>query len=109
MGDAARSTIGRAPDNIVAMRPLKEGVVTDFEATTKMLSYFIRKVQPRHRIFRSSTLGAIVGPKVVICVSSGVTDVELKAVRETVEAAGARRGRYALVPLGFPEDLRRGS
>jgi rod shape-determining protein MreB len=95
VGSAAKSTIGRAPDNIVAMRPLKDGVVTDFEATEKMLSYFIRKAQPRHRIFWSSMLG----PKVVVCVPSGVTDVELKAVRETVEAAGARQAYTIEEPI----------
>ena len=110
VGSAAKSTIGRAPDYIVAMRPLKDGVVTDFEATEKMLSYFIRKAQPRHRIFWSSMLG----PKVVVCVPSGVTDVELKAVRETVEAAGARRAYTIEEPIaaaigaGMPVNEARG-
>jgi rod shape-determining protein MreB and related proteins len=110
VGSAAKSTIGRAPDNIVAMRPLKDGVVTDFEATEKMLSYFIRKAQPRHRIFWSSMLG----PKVVVCVPSGVTDVELKAVRETVEAAGARQAYTIEEPIaaaigaGLPVNETRG-
>lgn len=114
VGNAAKSTIGRTPGNIVSIRPLKGGVVIDFEATEKMLSYFIRKAQPRHKVFRSSMLGPIVGPKVVACVPSGVTDVELKAVRETVEAAGARQAYTVEEPMaaaigaGLPVNQARG-
>jgi rod shape-determining protein MreB len=60
VGSAAKRMLGRTPGNIVAMRPLKDGVIADFEVTEKMLAYFIRKVQPQRRIFRS-----LVGPRVV--------------------------------------------
>ena len=53
VGSTAKRMIGRTPGNIVAMRPLKDGVIADFEVTEKMLSYFIRKAQPRKRLFRS--------------------------------------------------------
>src|SRR4028118_2277286 len=87
VGSAAKRMLGRTPGNIVAMRPLKDGVIADFEVTEKMLSYFIRKAQPRRKFFRS-----FVGPRVVVCVPSGVTGVELRAVKAATEAAGARQG-----------------
>src|ERR671917_734795 len=77
VGSAAKDMIGRTPSNIVATQPLKNGVIADFEVTEKMLSYFIRKVQPQRRLFRS-----LIGPRVVVCVPSGVTGVELRAVKE---------------------------
>src|SRR5918992_3931526 len=57
VGSAAKKMIGRTPGNIVAMQPLKEGVIADFEVTEKMLAYFIRKAQPKHRI-----LPSLIGP-----------------------------------------------
>lgn len=99
VGNAAERTIGRTPSHIVAMRPLKGGVITEFEITEKMLSYFIRKAQPLHRVFYAPMLSTIVGPKVVVCVPSGATDVQLKAVRETVQAAGARQAYTIEEPL----------
>jgi rod shape-determining protein MreB len=57
VGAAAKRMLGRTPGNIVALRPLKDGVIADFEVTEKMLSYFIRRAQPRHRFMRS-----LVGP-----------------------------------------------
>ena len=90
-GNTAESTIERTPVNVVAKRPLKDGVIADFEATERMLSHFMRKVQPRYRVFRSLTVGPIVGPRVVVCVPSGVTGVELKALGEIVELLGARQ------------------
>ena len=91
IGNAAKDTIGRTPGNVLAIRPLKDGVIVDFEVTKKLLSSFIGKVQPQHKVFRSPMLGPMVGPRVVVCVPSGVTGVELKAVRETVRSAGARQ------------------
>src|SRR5918995_1930517 len=85
VGGAAKRMLGRTPGHIVAMRPLKDGVIADFEVTEKMLSYFIRKAQPQSRILRSLS-----GPRVVVCVPSGVTGVELRAVKEATESAGAR-------------------
>ena len=82
VGSAAKRMLGRTPGNIVAMRPLKDGVIADFEVTEKMLAYFIRKVQPQRWFFRS-----LLGPRVVVCVPSGVTGVELRAVKEATESA----------------------
>ena len=86
VGAAAKRMLGRTPGNIVAMRPLKDGVIADFEVTEKMLSYFIRRAQPRRKIYRS-----LIGPRVVVCVPSGVTGVELRAVKEATRFAGARQ------------------
>jgi rod shape-determining protein MreB len=85
VGHAAKSMIGRTPGNIVAIQPLKDGVIADFEVTENMLSYFIRRAQPRRRF-----LSSLIGPRVAVCVPSGVTGIELRAVREATEAAGAR-------------------
>jgi rod shape-determining protein MreB len=86
VGLAAKNMIGRTPANIVATQPLKNGVIADFEITEKMLSYFIREAQGKRGISRY-----LVRPRVVLCVPSGVTGVELKAVNEAARAAGARR------------------
>src|ERR671915_977168 len=86
VGSAAKSMIGRTPSNIVATQPLKNGVIADFEVTEKMLSYFIREAQAKRGVSRY-----LVRPRVVVCVPSGVTGVELKAVKEAAESAGARR------------------
>src|ERR687894_254807 len=94
VGSAAKRMLGRTPGNIVAMRPLKDGVIADFEVTEKMLAYFIRKVQPQRLFFRS-----FVGPRVVVCVPSGVTGVELRAVKEATESAGARQAFTIEEPL----------
>src|SRR4029453_13260467 len=89
VGSAAKRMLGRTPGNIVAMRPLKDGVIADFEVTEKMLAYFIRKVQPQRWFARS-----FIGPRVVVCVPSGVTGVELRGGKEATESAGA--------PPGYP-------
>jgi rod shape-determining protein MreB len=110
VGSAAKRMLGRTPGNIVAMRPLKDGVIADFEVTEKMLSYFIRKVQPQRRLFRS-----LIGPRVVVCVPSGVTGVELRAVKEATESAGARQAYTIEEPLaaaigaGLPVNEAQGS
>src|SRR5919199_940619 len=86
VGSAAKNMIGRTPANIVATRPLKNGVIADFEVTKKMLSYFIREAQAKRGISHY-----LARPRVVLCVPSGVTGVELKAVNEATRSAGARR------------------
>jgi rod shape-determining protein MreB len=75
--------IGRTPDHIRAVKPMKDGVIADYDITAEMLRYFVRKV-----IRRPSML---TGPRVVVCVPSGITSVEQRAVSESVYAAGARR------------------
>ena len=110
VGSAAKRMLGRTPGNIVALRPLKDGVIADFEVTEKMLSYFIRKAQPRRMMFRS-----LIGPRVVVCVPSGVTGVELRAVKEATESAGARQAYTIEEPLaasigaGLPVNEAQGS
>ncbi len=81
VGSAAREMLGRTPDTMRAVRPMKDGVIADFEITEKMLSDFIRRVV-RHRY--------LMKPKVVISVPSGITEVEKRAVRDSAENAGAR-------------------
>jgi rod shape-determining protein MreB len=73
--------LGRTPGNIVAIRPMKDGVIADFEITEAMLRHFIRKVHNRRSLIR---------PRIIICVPSGITPVEKRAVRESAESAGAR-------------------
>lgn len=82
VGLVAREMLGKTPGSISAIRPLKDGVISDFEITEKMLSYFIRKVHGR---------GGLVRPRVVIAVPSGITAVERRAVIDSAERAGARR------------------
>lgn len=94
VGGAAKRMLGRTPGNIVAMRPLKDGVIADFEITERMLSYFIRRAQPQQRPFH-----IFIKPRVVVCVPSGVTDVELRAVKEAALSAGARQAYTIEEPL----------
>ena len=82
VGHEAKRMIGRTPDNIEAIRPLKDGVIADFEATEQMLRCFIRSVH-RRRYFAK--------PRMVICVPSGITAVEQRAVKEAGYQAGARQ------------------
>jgi rod shape-determining protein MreB len=81
IGEEARLMLGRTPGNIVAVRPLRQGVISDYTVTEKMLKYFIAKAVGRKR-FR--------GPIISVCVPSGVTEVEKKAVEDATYAAGAR-------------------
>jgi rod shape-determining protein MreB len=81
VGTAAKEMLGRTPDEIRAVRPLKDGVIADFEITEKLLSDFIRRVI-RHRY--------LMKPRIVISVPSGITEVEKRAVRDSAENAGAR-------------------
>jgi rod shape-determining protein MreB len=89
VGDAARRMIGRTPATISAIRPLRHGVIADFEVTERMLRYFIRSV--RVRSYRRS--------RVVMCAPSGVTDVEKRAVEEACLAAGARQVHLIEEPI----------
>jgi rod shape-determining protein MreB len=82
VGLVARDMLGKTPGSITAIRPLKDGVISDFEITEAMLSYFIRKVHGR---------GGLVRPRVVISVPSGITAVERRAVIDSAERAGARK------------------
>ncbi len=90
VGKEAKRMVGRTPGNIVAIRPLKDGVIADFETTEKMLRYFIQRV---HRNV------AFARPRIVICVPSGITAVERKAVVEAAEQAGARATYIIEEPL----------
>ncbi|MBM4265592.1 MAG: rod shape-determining protein [Deltaproteobacteria bacterium] len=81
VGAEAKRMLGRTPGNIMAIRPLKDGVIADFEITEAMLRYFIQKIHKRKNFFR---------PRIIICVPFGCTEVEKRAVRESAESAGAR-------------------
>ncbi|HOJ76909.1 MAG TPA: rod shape-determining protein [Bacillota bacterium] len=82
IGEEARQMIGRTPGNIVAVRPLKDGVIANYEVTEEMLKYFIERVIPRPRLFR---------PQIVVCIPSGVTSVEKRAVLDAAVQAGAKK------------------
>ena len=81
VGSEAKRMLGRTPGNIVAVRPMRDGVIADFEITQSMVRYFIKKVHSR-RVF--------VRPRIVIGIPSGITEVEKRAVRDSAERAGAR-------------------
>ena len=81
IGEEAKDMLGRTPGNIIPIRPMKEGVIADFEVTEQML---------RHFIFKAHNRKTFVRPRVVVCVPSGITPVERRAVKESAESAGAR-------------------
>ncbi len=81
IGDEAKQMLGRTPNEIKAIRPMKDGVIADFEMVELLLRIFIEKVQKKRLLTR---------PRVLICVPSGITEVEKRAVRDSAEAAGAR-------------------
>ena len=87
IGDEAKQMLGRTPNEIKAIRPMKDGVIADFEMVELLLRIFIEKVQKKRLLTR---------PRVLICVPSGITEVEKRAVRDSAEAAGARE--VCLVP-----------
>jgi rod shape-determining protein MreB len=89
VGEDAQRMIGRTPATISAMRPLRHGVIADFEVTEEMLRYFIRKVLDRRRAH----------PRLIVCAPSGVTEVEKRAVEEASLAAGARRVQLIEEPI----------
>ncbi len=90
VGEEARLMLGRTPGNIVAIRPLKDGVISDYNITEKMLRYFIDKAVGRRRIFK---------PRMVVCVPSGVTEVEKRAVIDAANQAGARITKLIEEPI----------
>ncbi|MDY6296557.1 MAG: rod shape-determining protein, partial [Schwartzia succinivorans] len=90
IGEDAKRMLGRTPGNIVAIRPLREGVIADYDITESMLRYFIDKVIGRSFVFR---------PRIMICVPTGVTMVERRAVQEAAEQAGARRTQLIEEPM----------
>jgi len=81
VGMEAKNMLGKTPGNIVAIRPMRDGVIADFEVTEAMLRHFIHKVHNRRRLVR---------PRIIVAVPSGITQVEKRAVRESAESAGAR-------------------
>ncbi len=84
VGEEARRMLGRTPGNIVAIRPLREGVISDYDITERMLKYFINKVSG-NRTFK------LFKPRIMVCVPSGVTEVEKRAVVDAASQAGARK------------------
>ncbi|ABR46595.1 cell shape determining protein, MreB/Mrl family [Alkaliphilus metalliredigens QYMF] len=90
VGEEARRMLGRTPGNIVAIRPLKDGVISDYEVTEKMLRYFIQKTTGKRIFFK---------PKIIVCVPSGVTEVEKRAVVDATTEAGARTAYLIEEPI----------
>lgn len=90
VGEEARQMLGRTPGNIVAIRPLRDGVIADYDVTEKMLRYFIQKAVGYRFFFR---------PRVMVCIPSGVTSVEERAVRQAAIQAGARQAFLIEEPL----------
>ena len=90
IGEEAREMIGRTPGNIIALRPLRDGVIADYDMTEAMIRHFLDKVVGRSLLFR---------PRVMICVPSGITVVERRAVQEAAEAAGAKRAELIEEPI----------
>src|SRR3989338_10191448 len=92
IGSEAKKMVGRTPAHIVATRPLRKGVISDFEVTEQMLRYFIEKVSRRRFLFTP-------GPRVIVGIPSGVTEVEKKAVRDATLNAGAREAFLTEEPM----------
>lgn len=90
IGEEAREMIGRTPGNIIAIRPLRDGVIADYDMTESMIRHFLDKVVGRSLLFR---------PRVMICVPSGITVVERRAVQEAAEQAGAKRAELIEEPI----------
>lgn len=90
IGEEAREMLGRTPGNIVAIRPLREGVIADYDTTEKMLTYFIRRVMGRRLFWK---------PRVIVCIPTGATDVEERAVRQATLASGAKQAFIIEEPL----------
>ena len=91
IGLEAKRMLGRTPDGILAVRPLKDGVIADFDVTEKMLRYFLKTIIDKH-VFR-------VKPKVIVCVPSGITEVERRAVRDSAQTAGAKQVLMVAEPM----------
>jgi rod shape-determining protein MreB len=90
VGEEARQMLGRTPGHIVAIRPLKEGVIADYDTTEKMLTYFIHKIMGNKLFFK---------PRVIVCIPTGATDVEERAVRQATLSSGARQAFIIEEPL----------
>ncbi|MGL5633677.1 MAG: rod shape-determining protein MreB [Sarcina sp.] len=90
VGEEARQMIGRTPGNIVAIRPLRNGVISDYDVTEKMLQYFIKKGSGKHRVS---------SPKVIVCIPSQATEVEKRAVMDAARNSGARTVSLVEEPL----------
>lgn len=90
VGNEAKQMIGRTPGNIVAIRPMKDGVIADFDVTEKMLRHFIDKVGAKN---------AFKSPRIVVCFPSGVTEVEKRAIEEATKSAGAREAFLMEEPM----------
>ncbi|MEJ2239908.1 MAG: rod shape-determining protein [Gemmatimonadales bacterium] len=91
IGLEAKRMLGRTPDGIQAVRPLKDGVIADFDVTEKMLRYFLESIIQKH-VFK-------VKPKVIVCVPSGITEVEKRAVRDSAHSAGAKEVYMVAEPM----------
>jgi len=91
IGLEAKRMLGRTPDGIVAVRPLKDGVIADFDVTERMLRYFLKTIIDKH-VFR-------VKPRVIVAVPSGITEVERRAVRDSAETAGAKEVLMVAEPM----------
>src|ERR1700751_5438721 len=94
VGDEAKMMLGRTPGYIQAIRPLRDGVIADFEVAEEMIKHFIRKVHNRRSFAR---------PKIIVCVPSGSTAVERRAIQESAGSAGARRGFLIGEAMGAAE------
>ena len=92
VGEEARRMLGRTPGNIIAIRPLREGVISDYDMTERMLKHFINKVCS-NKIFK------LFQPRIIVCVPSGVTEVEKRAVREAAMQAGAKKTHLIEEPI----------
>ncbi|UCF01919.1 MAG: rod shape-determining protein [Deltaproteobacteria bacterium] len=90
VGNEAKLMLGRTPGNIIALRPMKDGVIADFDVTQAMLRHFIQKVHNRRTLVR---------PRIIVCVPTGITLVEKRAVREAAQSAGAREVFFIEEPM----------
>lgn len=90
VGQGAKEMIGRTPGNVIAIRPMRDGVIADFEITQEMLKYFIRRISKKRLNYR---------PRVLVCIPSGVTEVERRAVEEAAREAGAKEAYLIDEPM----------
>lgn len=97
VGESAKKMIGRTPGNIRAIRPMKDGVIADFDTTATMIKYFIRQAQKQRSMFQRH-------PNVMVCVPSGITAVEQRAVEDATKQAGAREAYIIEEPLPLPSE-----
>ena len=93
VGEDAKLMLGRTPGSIQAIRPMREGVIADFDTAEEMIKHFIRKVHKRSTFSK---------PKIIVCVPHGATPVEKRAIRQSVLSAGARRAGLIAEPIAVP-------